>query len=672
MCVVLSSSQMHANTSEDLFVLEDYVVSAGPGLRSVNDFAAPVQVVTEKTLTRKASSTLAATLEGEPGISASSYGAGASRPILRGFDGPRVRILDAGIEAFDVSDSSPDHAVVLEPLLLERVEILRGPATLLYGGSAIGGAINVVDKSIPRKPVADGQLEGAFEARIDSVSEGKTFVGNATLGGDDWALSLTGLDRSNKEYEVPDHETPKLEGSFQETKQYSIGATRFFGTDAHFGVAFSRYKSDYGVPGHHHEEEAGTPEPEEEEEGVAIDLKANRIHAELEMSAPFSWAEALRLRASYNDYQHAEIEDGSIAAFYDRAGWEIRGELAHSAWKCFDTGLIGLQFSHSDFEVLGDEAFVPPSETKTQSLFINEHWHGETLHYELGGRVEQMQINAEGAAEEYSDAAFSIAASAIWEMKENQFLKLSLQRSQRHPNATELYADGAHLATSQFQAGNAALGVETAYGMDLSYEWKLPNREFMASVFYTRFNDYIYDAPLGYQIDDEGRQTGAPGFEADHALDAYAFGAVDANFYGLESEFIQSLYRSAETEVRLRLMGDLVRAEERSSGESLPRIPPVRLGIGIEVENPEWFAGLEIKRSFEQNETGANESATAGYTQVGLNLSKQISLSANREITCFVRADNLLDEKIVHHTSYLKEEAPLPGRNFNIGLRMDF
>lgn len=660
---LLAHTYIHAESEEEVYLLEDYIVSAGPGLRSIKDYAAPVEVLSEKEIATKNATNLAALLDGAAGVSATSFTAGASRPVLRGFSGSRVQIMESGLETFDVSALSPDHAVTLEPMLIERVEILRGPATLLYGGSAIGGAINVVDKTLMRAP--DAGFGGSIETRYEGVSNGTTTVGHASYGTEDWAVRVTGMERDNENYEVPDHEEPKLDGSYQESSSYSIGATRFFGDKHYLGLSLSEMESDYGVPGH----EGGDHAADEED----IQMETTRLNAEYSIPDPFSWAEALRLRASYTDYLHDEIEDGALGIRYEQTSWDLRGELAHKPFLSIDIGVIGFQMTDSDFEAAADETFTPNSNTQSRALFVNEHWHGESLHYEFGARLENADIEADGVTEDYSETALSIAASAIWKIDAAQTLKLSLNRSQRHPTSSELYSEGAHLATQQyFVATEAPLKKETALGIDLTYEIQREEDSAQVTAFYTRFDDYIFGASLGYKTDDEGTREGDPGFEDDHAMDTYRYEAVDADYYGLEASYKRSLLRQGESELSLKLTGDWVHAEQRGSGESLPRIPPVRLGLGLHYDSPDWQAGAKVKRALRQSDTASNESETAGYTQLDAYLSKGFALSGSQTLSLFAHANNLLDEKIIHHTSYLKEEAPLPGRNISIGLRMDF
>jgi iron complex outermembrane receptor protein len=656
-CAALGLAQSINAESSDaaVYQLEDYIVSAGPGQRSISDYASPVNVVTSEELSRQSSGTLGDVLDWQPGVSASSFGGGASRPILRGFDGPRVRILDAGLDSMDVSDTSPDHAVTLEPLLTERVEVLRGPSTLLFGSSAIGGAVNVIGKEMPRQRVAPQGYEGGLEARYDTVSDGETLLGYTTVGQDNWALTITGLDRDADAYEIPDDaqeedaEGSTLENSFVETEQYSVGASWFFTDDNRLGFSFSNYESRYGVPGHH------------DEEAVAIDLERQRYDVELELVDVNDWIEALRMRLGYTDYAHTELEGNEVGTVFEREGWELRTEVAHTPWWVIDEGVVGIQIADADFSALGDEAFTPPSTTKTQALFISEHIHGDVLHYEFGGRLERTDIAEQDNNRNYDELAISLAAGATWHIDEQNSLALVLQRSQRNPTSTELYAEGPHLATSQYEFGDAGLEQETAYGVDLTYRSAHDQWQAELSLFYTYFKDYIFS-------EDQGDATLVDG----EPLDNYKFTAVDAEFYGIEAQLDYTLAESDNSRWLLSLMGDWVHASNEGSGDYLPRIPPLRLGSRLGWTCGNWDSGVELRYAFEQNNTGPEESATGDYLGLNLDVNYRVDLGNSMAAVLFARAENLLDEEIRHHTSFIKDEAALPARNLTIGARFEF
>ena len=690
-------SNEESGVEEPVYQLEEFVVSAGPVARPIGDYAVPVTTLDASALRRKSGSTLGELLDGQPGVSASSFGGAVSRPIIRGFDGSRVAILESGLSTGDVSETSPDHAVTIEPLLTKRVEVLRGPSTLLYGSNAIGGVVNVVGRELPREQ-PNSALSGSFEARHDTVSDGDTTVGYTTFKEGPLVVTLQGLERQSDDYEIPSHpeavpdepqEGDTLGSSFVETDFYSVGASWFFNEQNYLGFSVSKYDSFYGISGHehHHEEEEGGQEEEEEEEVVALDLERSRFDAELAVFEPTQWIEAIRVRFGYTDYKHVEGSDDEATTF-ERESWELRAEAAHDDWSIFSGGIFGVQLNDADFQAIGDEiagvgggaAFGPPSTTRSQAFFFSEQINnnGSDLYFDVGGRVENQKIDADGASN-YSDAAISLGFSSIWKIDEGKSLALSLQRTERHPNATELYSNGPHMATSQYQSGDETLEKETAYGVDLTYRNRKDKWEATASAFYTYFDNYIFDEFQGNQIDDEGRRSnggigGIPevGFEEDHALNEYKYVAADALFYGLEAELDYIAYRAGDTTVRLGVLADYVVAENRDNNDSLPRIPPLRLGGKAELEYGNWNAGVLIRRSYNQDDTAPNESDTDGFTELETDLSYSYDLGNGMLVTAFARANNLLDEEIRHHTSFIKDKAPRPGRNFTIGARVEF
>ena len=678
--LLCTSTQISAQDIKPVYELHDYTVSSGPVARQISDFASPISSLNREEIQQNGSATLGELLANQPGVHATSFGGGASRPIIRGFDGPRVRILDSSIEATDVSETSPDHAVTVEPLLVERVEIIRGPATLLYGSSAIGGVVNVIGKELPRERApADGNA-GGLEVRYDTVSEGHTYLGYGSIGVGDWAVNVTGLRRENNNYTIPgrseideEEEPGELESSFVETDAFSIGSSWFFGERNYIGAAFSSYESLYGVPGHGHGHGGGGGGGDHhDEEMVSIDLERTRFHGELVIYEPVDWIEAARARFGYTDYKHTELEGDKTGTVFDRESCELRTEASHTEWALADEGVFGLQFNDSDFSANGDEAFAPASTTQSQAIFFSEHIHTDSLHIEYGGRLERQTVKADGSADDYEDLAFSLAGGIIWSFAEGQSLAVSLQRSQRQPNATELYAEGPHLATSQYEFGDPDLELETAYGVDLTYHFHAEKWDGTLTFFYTYFDDYIYAENLGYETDAEGNKETDPAFDDDEALDTYQFTAVDATFWGFEAEVHRMIYKSGNTRFTLGLLADYVRAENRDGNQPLPRIPPLRVGAQAKLESGAWGADLMLRQAFEQNRDAPEETETSGYTELDLNVSRDIDLGNDLQLTFFARADNLLDEDIRHHTSFVKDTAPLPGRNLTLGARFEF
>jgi iron complex outermembrane receptor protein len=392
-------------------------------------------------------------------------------------------------------------------------------------------------------------------------------------------------------------------------------------------------------------------------------MERTRFDAELAVAEPMPGIEALRVRFGYTDYEHSEIEEGSAAATFLREGWELRAEAANEAWAIFDEGVIGLQISDTDFEAFGEEiesdegfAFGPPSKTKSQAAFVSQHIHAGDWHYEAGGRLERQTIDAQGV-DDYSGVATSLSASALWAFAPSHSIGFALQHTQRHPNATELYANGPHLATSQFEVGDEDLGMEKGYGADLSYRYRGDRWDATVSVFYTIFDNYIFAQNSGMEED---------------GLPLFNYTEAEATFYGAELELDYLIYRSGDLAVTAGLLADYVSAENTDDNTDLPRIPPFRLGGTTELTYGNWNAGLLLRHSFDQNNTAPEETETDSYTELELELGYVFELNNRANLTLFLRGNNLLDEEIRHHTSAIKDVAPLPGRNVTLGARLAF
>ena len=686
---------------DEVIELSDYIVSAGPGLRSIEEFSNPVSIKESTAIRNSGGSTLGEILDWEPGVAATSYAAGANRPVIRGFDGNRVSILSAGLEVVDVSATSPDHGVAMEPMLVDRVEVIRGPSTLLFGGSAIGGAVNIVGREIPKESPDEIREQGELELeyRYDSVSEGNTAMAVATKSLGDWVFRVIGTTRDLKDYEIPghaerfdddheedheeddheeddhgdeDHEEEGVEGllenSFVESDNISIGA-RWFGSEtSRIGLSYSRIESLYGVPGHEHagghddhEDEEDEPddhededhEEDEHEEVVVIDMKRDRFDFDWDLSFDEGLFEEAQLRFGYTDYEHAEVEGDEVGTTFYREAWEFRVEASRAGAGDTSRGVLGAQLNHSDFEATGEEAFIDPSTTTSQAMFITERFGDDNWHHEVGARFEAQQIDPEGDHNSYSKEAVSIAASTFLSLGEDASLSLALQRSQRHPDATELYAKGAHLATRQYQLGDEGLGLETAHGLDLLYRNDLGLGRLSLSAFYTRFDDFIFSEETGEEIDE---------------LEAFQYVSVDAEFVGAELEFESTLYENGDSRVLGSLMADYVRATNLDSNDPLPRIPPLRIGAKVDYEFGKFSASIMWKHAFEQNRVSEHETKSDAYDILDVEL---VWKSGGRfEVYC--RGSNLLDDEVRNHVSFLKDEAPSPGRGVSLGLRYHF
>lgn len=657
---------------------EEIIVTSTALRESALEIAQPAIVMGGDELRRKIASSIGETIATQPGVSATYFGPSSSRPVIRGLGGNRVLMLQDGVSALDVSSLSQDHAVAIESVLADQIEILRGPATLLFGSGAVGGVVNIVDGRIPTQFSADAD-RAALEARVDSASEERTLVGRLDLGSESIRVHVDGFDRETRDVDIPGYafssaereehlaEEPEerfergvLENSASDTRGGALGFTAG-AEDGFVGLAWSRFETDYGVPGGHEaheeeEEEADEDTQEHAHENVGIEMRQDRFDLKAERALAIASLERARVRASYNDYEHQEIEGAEVGTRFEQQGLDVRLHLDHAplaGWK----GTLGVQYAHIDFTAIGAEAFSPPSETRQASLFVFEKRDLGDFTVELGARVENQTIKAESAMPiaDYDKTALNISAGTVWDLAEHYSMALNLTRSQRHPQSAELYANGAHLAIARYEIGNPGLEEETANTADLTFHRHADfGVHWSISAFYNDFSDYIYGQDTGAEID---------------ALPVFNYTQADAEFYGFEGEITLPVYTQDQNQVEIRIATDYVRGRLQDGG-NLPQLPPWRYGIELHHERGPLHFGLEAYRYDDQDKVAANERATAGYTMLDADLSYRVPLGRTH-LLVFLRASNLLDEEARRHTSPLKELAPLPGRSATIGLRME-
>ncbi|WP_354079634.1 TonB-dependent receptor [Constrictibacter sp. MBR-5] len=665
------------NRAGEAIVLPGITVSASPLGQTVDEMATPVVRLSGEELVHRREATLGATLEAQPGIHFEHFGAGASRPIIRGHTAPRVKILSDGSEVHDASSISPDHAIVTEPLLLDGIEVLRGPAALLYGGGAIGGAVNLLDSKIPTA-VPENGVTGVFEGRLGTADDERAAAGGVTVGAGSFALRVEGADRSLDDYRVPRETGSRhVEGSYADSSAVSLGAS-FIGESGFLGAAYTRQRSRYGLPGHEHEYEdchphgthlhcGGHEEEEHEEEGHEgeegddhdhdeeghgvpyVKLRSERVDLRGEYRDPLPGITQARLRASYTDYRHDEIEDGEVATTFKNEAYDSRVEFRHAPVFGLD-GVFGAQYGLSRFSALGEEAFLPKSRTDTVALFGMETFRLDPVRFELAVRQEWQGVDPDNGSTA-KHAPFSVSAAAIWDIDEAYSLALTLARTQRAPNNQELYADGVHLATNTYEVGDADLGKETARSVDLTFRKRAGDTTFSIGVYHQDFKDYIYADTLDR-------------FE-DFRLIRYS--AADATFTGVDGLIRQEVFEG----FGVSLFGDYVRAKLKDGEGNVPRVPAGRAGIRFDGRYGPVSGELEYYRTFSQSKTADFESSTGGYDTVNATAAYAFSVGPT-EAEAFVRATNLTDEPAFNHTSFIKDAAPLRGRSVLFGLRGAF
>ena len=654
-------------------VIDEIIVSATPLERTVEQLAQPTSVLSGDALIRRQSTSIGETLADEPGVSASYFGPVASRPVIRGQYGERVRVLSNGLDALDASALSEDHAVSLDSILAERVEVVRGPATLLYGSGAAGGLVNIVDSRIPEAPLQD-PLSGALALGSDSATGRRSAALRADTGSDTLALHADWFRRDTDDVEIPgyaesarlraleeaDHDAEEEEayGVVENTDSETEGgaaAITVTGADSHVGLSMSRYSSNYGIPGAHaHEEDQG--DDADEDEAVRIDLDQTRYDLAGD-TGPVGVLDGVRFRVARNEYRHVEFEGAAVGTVYDTQGTDARFEFRHRPGELLE-GALGFQYKRVDFNAAGDEAFVPASLTEQASLFAFEELAiSDTFVLQGSVRVEQQDLRTSGL-KGYDDSAFGASLGAIWSFGDATSLAANLAFTERHPNATELYADGPHLAVQRYEIGSVAqgdglLGKELSTNLDVTLRGTSDRVTFTLTGFVNNVDDYILLSPTGEVLDE------FPVFE---------YVPRDVEMYGLEAQALLELLETAAGHLHASLTTDFVYAEEADTGAYLPRIPPMRIGAGLHYSRGGFEAAVEATWYDEQDRTAANELPTDAYTLIGL----EASYRFERGLLLFVESSNLGDEDARRHTSPLKDQVPLPGRSVGLGLRWDF
>lgn len=615
----------------------------------------PVNILAGKDLALKQGATIGETLKQELGVHSSSFGSSVGQPVIRGQFGARVRVLQNGIGSLDVTGVSPDHANSTEGLFAEQIEVLRGPASLLYGSGAIGGVVNVVDNRIPLHIPASPVL--SFEQRYNSVSDGWSSALKHEGGLDKLAWHIDGFVRESESYDVPSGGNHS--GVIDNTDAQSWSGT--FGTSwvddwGVIGFSINYLDNNYGVP--------------PVDELVRIDLQQTRYDIKAEFHEPFAGIERLNVRFAYNDYQHAELEDGvTVGTEFDNQGLEGRVELVHHQFGFFDHGAIGFQTQHKELTVTGEEAFVPPSTVQSHGVFAVEDIYVGDMTYEVGLRVEHQEIDADGFSRT-NHTPVNASVSALWHANDDTFISLALTRAQRAPDVQELFSDGVHFATQSYELGEKDLKVETSYNLELSFKAEFDEVSTELNVFHNWSKDYILQQRTGqlFNLDTEQINTVCSG----NCLPVYKAVQQDARFYGFESQISFPLWRSGSKNLKGGFFGDYVRGQ-LDTGGNVPRLPPLRYGVQLDYTGYKDFAaGLRLTRAEEQNKVASNESSTKGYLLLDANINYNWQFANNSEALLFVKGSNLLNETIRNSTSFLKDHAPEPGRGIELGVKITY
>ena len=650
---------------------EQITVTASPLGRAATEMAQPATVLSEDELRRRRAASIGDTLGQELGVQSSAFGAGSGRPIIRGLDGPRIRVLENGIGTGDASTLSPDHAVTTEGLRAEQIEILRGPASLLYGSGAIGGVVNVVSKTIPRERMSG--VAGDVELRGATANRERTGSFNLEAGTGDVAFHLDAFKRRTRDYEIPGaalregfehhgHEEEEEEGEHYDPRgrlpnsdvdMRGAGAgASWFGRGGHLGAGLSTLENDYGVP-------TG--------EGVRIRMEQERGELAADWADPLPGFTRLRARAARNRYEHREIEaDGAVGTTFRNRATEARLELQHVApWR----GTLGAQLQRQDLSAIGEEAILPPTRSDSDAVFVvGEHAFG-AFTFDAGVRFEREKRRPDADLPSREFRLTTPAVGLVWRATPAYRLSIAATQAQRAPSAEELYSFGPHHATATFDLGDASLRKEVSRNVDVTLAKVAGDSRWKVNVFANRVKDYVYAASLDEDGDGEADRLDEEGaFDPEGEFLVQQYAQANARFTGVEAEWT---WRPEGASHGVRLFGDLTRAR-LSGGGHLPRIAPARVGFSADGAWGPWGASLTALHAFAQERTAELETATPAYTRIDAELTWRIDLAPGREATVFLQGSNLGDEEIRLHTSYLKDVAPQMGRSFTLGLRARF
>lgn len=695
-----------AERDHHLTELSAVKVTASPLQGDAESLARPVDVLAGERLDEQKAGTLGDTVAKLPGVQSTFFGPGVGRPIIRGQEGPRVAVLSNGMGNMDASTVSADHATSIEPFLADQIEVLKGPATLLFGSGAIGGAVNVVDGRIARD-LPDRPLSGRAEVRGNSVNDERSGMFRLDGVNGNWVLHVDGLVRNGDDYRIPgyavidgledhsghDHEEgdtdePRrgtLDNSSIRTRAGGVGAT-WLGEGGYFGASASTYRTNYGIPnGAHvhadddHDHDHGDEEEEGDEHDVRIDMVQNRFEAKGGIYNPVSFLKNINLRTAYTDYEHVELEAGTPSTRFTNRGVEARLEAVQQQIGGWD-GAFGLQFGNSDFGAKGEEAFVPDTGTRNVGLFVLQEKQFGPFKLELGGRHDQVKLDPTGDYRARTFDATNLSAAGIWKLNDAVDLRFGVDGSERAPTNEELYAAGAHIATRSLEIGDANLKTERGQRVELGIHTHSDRLDFSASIYQTKFKDFIYLADTGVV----------------ESLPVRLWTQQDATFKGAEAEALVHLFEGNSGDWDLRVFGDYVKAELDGSGSRsvdiavphgdhdhnytvdlansgyLPRISPARVGADLRWSRDGWRASVGAVRYSSQKDTAQNEAESAGYTLVDAHFAYRWDRSDSNSYEVFLDGNNLTNREARAHTSLLRDYSPLPGRGVAFGIRAYF
>lgn len=659
---ILAGAAAAQSASQAPAELGDIIVTGAPYGISQRASVIATDVVDEQTLATAPAASLGDMLSGRPGIRSTDFAPGASRPVIRGLSGPRVQVLTNGIGLIDASSVSPDHAVATDPAEANRIEIIRGPATLVYGGSAIGGVVNVLDDRIPTE-IPEGGVSGVVSTQASSVDDGRSAFGRMTVGSGNFAFNVDGVKRKTDDYDIPApaisarraaaeglarEDTGTQPNSYTDLEAWGVGGS-YIGDKGFAGVSYKNTDSEYGTVA---------------EESVFIKLNQKRWDARGEYrfdSGPFS---ALRGSYGHADYTHTEFEAvGEPGTIFNSDGWEGRADLVQrerNGWN----GAVGVQALSRNFEAIGEEAFVPSVKIDELGLYTVQRLDLGNHGFEGGLRYDRRELSGTpiGGANEVTREFdnWSASAAAFIRPTTGLFLGLSLAHNERAPSEVELFADGVHIATAAYETGDLTLNSEKVTTLEGTAHYDRGRFTGDLHIYHSWYNGFIDERPTGDQFYFE---------EEDEFFPIYRFVQTDAKFYGFELEGAYALWQDGDRKLSLEGAADYVHAQTDFGPAA--RIPPYSVTGRLAWTSTKFDASAEVRHVGEQDRVAnAFELPTDDYTLV--NASVAVRPFAQQNVTLFAEARNLTDEEAREHVSFLKDIAPLPGRNLRVGVAYRF
>lgn len=642
--------------------VDDVIVTGVPYGVSQRAAVIATDVVDEQALATAPAASLGDLLNGRPGVRSTDFAPGASRPVIRGLSGPRVQVLTNGIGLIDASSVSPDHAVATDPAEANRIEIIRGPATLVYGGSAIGGVVNVLDDRIPTA-VPEGGITGVVSTQASSVDDGRSVFGRVTVGSGNFAFNLDGVKRKSEDYDIPapavSARRAAAEGveredggtqpnSYTDLETWGLGGS-YIGDKGYAGVSYKDTDSEYGTVA---------------EESVFIKLNQKRWDARGEYrfdDGPFS---ALRGSYGHAEYTHTEFEDvGEPGTVFNSDGWEARADLVQrqrGGWN----GALGVQALSRNFQAIGEEAFVPTVDIDEVGVYTVQRLDRGDHGFEGGLRYDRRELSGTpiGASSEVNRTFdnWSASAAAFLRPTPGLFLGLSLAHNERAPSEVELFADGVHIATAAYETGDLTLNSEKVTTLEGTAHYDRGRFTGDLHVYHSWYDGFIDERPTGEQFYFE---------EEDETFPVYRFVQTDAKFYGFELEGAYALWQDGDRKLSLEGSADFVHAQTDFGPAA--RIPPYSVTGRLAWTSTRLDASAEVRHVGEQDRVANEfELPTDDYTLV--NAALAVRPFSQQNVTVFAEARNLTNEEAREHVSFLKDIAPLPGRNLRVGVAYRF